>query len=383
MGSIQLLYSLSIKESTFMKRRQFIRKTGVAAAATTAGLALSPAVAKEENPKIRWRLSSGFPKNLDILYNASVMLSERISALTNGQFEIQVFAANEIVPATQVFDAVQQGTVEIGHTASYYFHGKNKALSIDTTLPFGMTTRMQNAWLIEGGGLELMRELFARYNIINFMGGNTTAQMGGWFRKEVKGLEDLKGLKFRIPGFGGEILSRLGVIPQSIPASDVFSSLEKGTIDATEFVGPYDDEKLGLQAVAPYYYVPGFWEGSAGLSFYVNKEKWETLPKLYQDAFATVSAEVNQWMIAKYDAENPKALATLTQNGAKLRSFSKEILSAAYKVAQEIYAEESAKNPDFKKIYDHWSAFHNQEYQWFRINENIFQQFMFSETRRK
>ncbi len=364
-----------------MKRRQFIKQGGATAVAA-GGLALTGAQAAQ-SPKVRWRISSGFPKNLDILYNSSVLLSERLAAITDGQFELQVFAANEIVPATQVFDAVQQGTVEVGHTASYYFHGKNKAFSIDTTLPFGFTTRMQNAWLYQGGGLELLRELFGRYNIINFPGGNTTAQMGGWFRREVKTLDDLKGLKFRIPGFGGEILARLGVIPQNIPASDVFSSLEKGTIDATEFVGPYDDEKLGLQAVAPYYYVPGFWEGSAGLSFYVNSEKWNTLPKQYQEAFATAAAEVNQWMTTKYDAENPKALATLTQNGAKLRSFSREILEAAYEVAQEIYKEESAQNPDFKKIYEHWSAFHNQEYQWFRVNENIFQQFMFAMTRRK
>lgn len=365
-----------------MKRRDFMKKAGATAAIS--GLAATTTIANAQTfPKVKWRIAAGFPKNLQILFAASTMLSERVSKLTNGQFEIQVFAPGELVPANQIFDAVSQGTVEVGHTASYYYHGKNTALSIDTVLPFGMSARMQNSWFYAGGGLEVLRKVFAKYNIINFPGGNTTAQMGGWFRKEVKTLEDLKGLKFRIPGFGGEILSRLGVIPQSIPASDVYSSLEKGTIDAAEFVGPYDDEKLGLQAVAPYYYTPGFWEGSATTSFYVNDAKWAELPELYKEVFETVAAEVNQWMIAKYDAENPPALATLTKNGAKLRSFSKEILEASYEVAQEIYKEESEKNPDFKMVYDHWKAFLNQEYQWFRINENIFQSFMASQIRKQ
>ncbi|WP_026879068.1 ABC transporter substrate-binding protein [Ignatzschineria larvae DSM 13226] len=365
-----------------MKRRSFIKTAGTTAALS--GVIAASSISRADSlPKIRWRLTAGFPKNLDILFAASTMLADKLARLTNGQFEIQVFAPGELVPANQVFDAVSQGTVEIGHTASYYYHGKNSALSIDTVLPFGMSARMQNAWFYAGGGLEILRKVFAQYNIINFPGGNTTAQMGGWFRKEVKTLEDLKGLKFRIPGFGGEILSRLGVIPQSIPASDVYSSLEKGTIDAAEFVGPYDDEKLGLQSVAPYYYTPGFWEGSATTSFYVNQDKWQELPPLYQELFTTVCAEINQWMIAQYDAKNPPALATLTQNGAKLRSFSKEILEASYNVAQKIYEEECNKNPDFKMVYDHWRAFLNQEYQWFRINENIFQSFMASQIRKQ
>lgn len=367
-----------------MKRRQFIKQAAMGVATTALISAATLVHAESETlPKIKWKLASSFPKNLDILYSTSVKFAERIHEITNGGFEIQVYSAGELVPGAQVMDAVQQGTVEIGHTASYYYHGKNKAFSIDTSLPFGMTARMQAAWLYAGGGLELLRELFAKYNIVNFPAGNTGTQMGGWFRKEVKTLEDLKGLKFRIPGFGAEILSKLGVVPQNIPASDIYSALEKGTIDATEFVGPYDDEKLGFQAVAPYYYYPGFWEGSAALSFYVNKEKWDSLPKTYQSAIETVAAEMNILMTARYDAGNPKALATLIKNGAKLRGFSKEILEASYVEAQKIYAEESEKNPDFKKIYEHWKAFHNQEYQWFRVNEAAFQNFMFSQSAKK
>lgn len=360
-----------------MKRRQFIKQASIGAAAVAL---LGTSASAQELPKIKWRLTSSFPKNLDILYTTSTRFADRIREITNGNFDIQVFSAGEIVPGAQVLDAVQQGTVEIGHSASYYYHGKNKALSIDTSLPFGLTARMQAAWLYAGGGLEIIRELFAKYNIVNFPAGNTGTQMGGWFRKEVTTVADLKGLKFRIPGFGGEILARLGVVPQNIPAGDIYSALEKGTIDATEFVGPYDDEKLGLQGVAPYYYYPGFWEGSAGLSFYVNQDKWNELPKAYQEAIAAVSAEMNILMTARYDAENPRALATLVKNGAKLRGFSKEILQAAYIEAQKVYEDESAKNPDFKKIYDHWKEFHHQEYQWFRINEAAFQNFMFSQT---
>lgn len=364
-----------------MKRRSFIK--GVAATTAASGLVIASAQEGELSslPKISWRMASAFPKNLDIIYGTGERLAQSIDRLSNGRFTIQPYGANEIVPASQVFDAVQQGAIEMGHVASNHYHGKNKALSIDTTLPFGFTTRMHNAWYYAGGGKELLRELFGKYNIVNFLGGNSNTQMGGWFRKEVKTLEDLKGLKFRIPGFGGEILARIGVIPQSIAASDVYSALERGTIDATEFIGPYDDEKLGFQEVAPYYYVPGFAEGAANLSFYVNKDAWQSLPPLYQEIFEIASVEAHQWMTAQYDAKNPAALATLIKNGAKLRSFSTEILQAAYDAAQEIYAEESANNPDFKKIYEHWKAFHNQEYQWFRVNENLFQQFMYTQTR--
>lgn len=363
-----------------MKRRQFMAKAGVIAGATIA----SSTIAQTNNtPKIKWRMTTSFPRNLDLLYGTSQRLADSVYTMTNGEFEIQVFAPGEIVPSTQVFDAVQNGTVEMGHSTSNYYHGKNKALSIDTCLPFGLTTRMQNAWYYAGGGTEILRELFAKYNIVNFPGGNSNTQMGGWFRKEVKTVADLKGLKFRIPGFGGEIFSRLGAIPQNIAVGDIYSSLEKGTIDATEFVGPYDDEKLGLQSVAPYYYTPGFWEGSAMLTFYVNQDAWGSLPEQYKIIFERAAAEANMWMSAQYDAKSPEALATVIQNGAKLRSFSKEILQAAYNVAQEIYAEESEANEDFQKIYSHWKDFLNKEYQWFRVNENIFQQFMFSQLRKQ
>lgn len=361
-----------------MKRRKFIAQAGLAT-----GGAVTFSLLKAATPaKIKWKMTSSFPRHLDIVFGGSQRLADSIYEMSNGEFEIQVFAAGELIPSTQVFDAIQNGTVEVGHSSSNYYHGKNKALSIDTCLPFGLTTRMQNAWCYAGGGNEVLRELFGKYNIVNFPGGNSNTQMGGWFRKEVKSVADLQGLKFRIPGFGGEIFARLGAIPQNIPVGDIYSSLEKGTIDATEFVGPYDDQRLGLQEVAPYYYTPGFWEGSSMLSFYVNQDAWNNLPQRYKIIFERAAAEVNMWMSAQYDAKSPEALATLIKNGAKLRSFSREILQAAYDVAQEIYAEESAVNEDFRKVYTHWKNFLNKEYQWFRVNENIFQQFMFSQLRK-
>ncbi|HIW06016.1 MAG TPA: TRAP transporter substrate-binding protein DctP [Candidatus Ignatzschineria merdigallinarum] len=363
-----------------MKRRQFITKATTIAGAGIASVGIAKA---SSNPKVKWRMTTSFPRNLDLLYGTSQRLADSVSAMSDGEFEIQVFAPGEIVPSTQVFDAVQNGTVEMGHSTSNYYHGKNKALSIDTCLPFGLTTRMQNAWYYAGGGTEILRDLFDKYNIVNFPGGNSNTQMGGWFRKEVKTVADLKGLKFRIPGFGGEIFSRLGAIPQNIAVGDIYSSLEKGTIDATEFVGPYDDQRLGLQQVAPYYYTPGFWEGSAMLTFYVNKDAWHSLSARNKIIFERAAAECNTWMAAQYDAKNPEALATVIKNGAKLRSFSKEILQAAYDAAQVIYAEEAEANEDFRKIYNHWKEFLNKEYQWFRVNENIFQQFMFSQLRKQ
>ncbi len=363
-----------------MKRRQFISQAGAIAGTGIASMGLARA---NTTPKIKWRMTSSFPKNLDLLFGTSQRLAESVYLMSDGEFEIQVFSAGEIVPSTQVFDAIQNGTMEVGHTTSNYYHGKNKALSIDTCLPFGLTTRMQNAWYYAGGGTEVLRELFDKYNIVNFPGGNSNTQMGGWFRREVKTVADLKGLKFRIPGFGGEIFSRLGAIPQNIPVGDIYSSLEKGTIDATEFVGPYDDQRLGLQEVAPYYYTPGFWEGSAMLTFYVNKDAWASLPEKYKIIFERATVDANMWMAAQYDAKSPEALATIIKNGAKLRSYSKEIMQAAYDAAQQIYAEEAEANEDFRKVYTHWKAFLNKEYQWFRVNENIFQQFMFSQLRKQ
>ena len=357
-----------------MQRRKFLTGAAVGAAAASTTIA-APAIA-QSMPEIKWRLASSFPKSLDTIYGAGEVLAKRVAEATDGKFQIRVFAGGEIVPGLQVLDAVQNGTVECGHTVSYYYVGKDATFGFDSSLPFGLNTRQQNSWLYHGGGLPLMREFFAGYNIINFPCGNTGTQMGGWFRKEIKTVEDLKGLKFRIGGYAGKVLTKLGVVPQQLAGGDIYPALEKGTIDAAEWVGPYDDEKLGFNKVAPYYYYPGWWEGGPNVSALVNKTEWEKLPKHYKAVFEAAAAEANMDMTAKYDVLNPPALKRLIGAGTQLRPFSKDIMLACYKAAQETYAEEAAKNAAFKKVFEHWSAYIAEQAAWFRVAEAGFDSFM-------
>ncbi len=356
-----------------MDRRSFLKTAG-AAGAGTAALA-APAIAQSQ-PEVKWRLTSSFPKSLDTIYGAAETFAKYVSGATDGKFQIQVFAGGEIVPGLQAADAVSNGTVELCHTACYYFWGKDPTFAFGTAVPFGLNVRQQNAWNYYGGGIDMMNDFFAKYKLYGLPCGNTGAQMGGWFRKEIKTVADLKGLKMRLGGFAGKVLTQLGVVPQQIAGGDIYPALEKGTIDATEWVGPYDDEKLGFYKVAPYYYYPGFWEGGAMLHLLFNKEKWESLPKHYQ-AVATAAAEAaNCDMMAKYDHGNPTAIRSLVSKGAKLRSFSPEILSAAFDAANKTYAEVSAGNADFKKVYDSIMAFRKDAYLWNQLSEATYDGFM-------
>jgi TRAP-type mannitol/chloroaromatic compound transport system substrate-binding protein len=357
-----------------MRRRAFIATGGIG----LAGAALAAPAIAQTQPEIKWRLASSFPKSLDTLYGGAEYLAKRVAEATDDKFQIRVFAAGEIVPAFQVLDAVQNNTVEIGHSASYYYVGKDPTFAFDCTIPFGMNYRQMNAWIMHGGGLQLLRDFFKDYNIYNIPAGNTGAQMGGWWRKEIKTVEDLKGIKFRIGGLGGAVLGKLGVVAQQIPGGDIYPALEKGTIDAAEWVGPYDDEKLGFYKVAKFYYYPGWWEGQTQASAYINIGKWNELPKGYQAILTAACAETESWMIGKYDAENVPALRRLVANGAQLRPFSKEILDAAYKAAYELYDETAAQNPKWKAIYEPWKKFLADEGQWFRVNEQQFDNYMLS-----
>jgi TRAP-type mannitol/chloroaromatic compound transport system substrate-binding protein len=328
-------------------------------------------------PAVRWRLASSFPKSLDTIYGAGEALCNRVAQLTGGKFQIRSFAGGELVPGLQVLDAVQQGTVECGHSASYYYVGKDMAFAFDTCLPFGLTARMQNAWMYAGGGLKLTRELFREYNIINFPGGSTGVQMGGWFRKEIRSLADLKGLKMRIPGLGGQIMARLGAVPQTLAGGDIYPALERGALDATEWVGPYDDEKLGFHKVAKHYYYPGWWEGGPQISFYVNVKKWQELHESYRAAFEVATAEANVQMLADYDAKNPQALARLVKQGVKLHPFPKDVLEAARKAAFATYEEEAGKSAAFKRIYADWKRFLDSSVQWFKVAEASYANFLY------
>ncbi len=365
-----------------MQRRAFLTGAGAGVAATAA-LAL-PGCSRQtgttvtgELPTLHWRLASSYPKNLDTIYGAAEVLSDRVGKITGGKFNIRVFAGGEIVPGLQVLDAVQQGTVECGHSASYYYVGKDMAFAFDCALPFGLTARQQNAWMYYGGGIQLMRELFAKYNIVQFPGGYTGAQMGGWFRKEIKSLADLRGLKMRIPGIGGKIMANLGVVPQTLAGGDIYPALERGAIDAAEWVGPYDDEKLGFDKIAPNYYYPGWWEGGPQLSFYVNHDKWRELPEPYKQAFETACAEANATMLAAYDAKNPPALLRLVKKGVKLQAFPNDVMQAAEQAAFSLYEEEAGKNPLFAKIYANWKQFREEEIQWFKVAEATYANFLY------
>src|SRR5512140_2471577 len=374
-------YPLTKKECA-MQRRSFLKKAGLGLAA---GAAAAPGLVNAQAPAaglptITWRMVGSWPKSLETLYGGMEEISKRVAAATDGNFTIKVFAAGEIVGGLQVLDAVQNGTVECGHTATYYYFGKDPTFAFSCAVPFGPNFRQQNAWMYHGGGLELMREFFKGYNIINFPAGNTGTQMGGWFRKEIKTVADLKGLKFRVGGFAGQVLTKLGVVPQQIAGGDIYPALEKGTIDAAEWGGPYDDEKLGLYKVAKYYYYPGWWEGGPELDLFVNQAAWDKLPKEYQAILEAACYEANVDMVAKYDALNPAALRRLVANGVQLRPFPREIMQASWKAANEVFDETAAKNANFKKVYEPWKKFRDEEVLWFRVAEQNFDIFMASAT---
>jgi TRAP-type mannitol/chloroaromatic compound transport system substrate-binding protein len=365
-----------------MDRRNFIRKagvTGVGAAAAATTLA-APAIA-QSMPKISWRCTSSFPKSLDTIFGAAQTMADYVKNATDGNFDIQVFASGEIVPGLQAMDAAAAGTVEMCHTACYYFWGKDPTWALATAVPFSLNYRQMNAWIYYGGGQDLLNEFFNSKGLYGLAAGNTGVQMGGWYRKEINTLDDLKGLKMRIGGFAGKIVERLGVVPQQLAGGDIYPALEKGTLDACEWVGPYDDEKLGFQKVAKYYYYPGWWEGGPTLHSLINLAKWNELPKSYQAALASACEAANCDMMASYDYKNPAALRSLVANGAELRPFSQEILEAAYGASMDVYKEINASNPAFKKIYDSQTAFKKDAYLWAQVAEYTYDTFMMIQQR--
>ncbi|AOB25013.1 TRAP transporter substrate-binding protein [Bordetella bronchiseptica] len=363
-----------------MQRRRFLAQAAGAAGAGLAAVGM-PAMA-QANPTVRWRMSTSWPKSLDTIYGSADELCKRVGQLTDGKFEIRAFPGGELVPSAQNMDAVSNGTVECNHVLSTMYIGKNTALTFDTGLSFGLNARQHNAWIHYGGGLQQLRELYKKYNIVNHVCGNVGVQMGGWYRKEIKSTADLNGLNMRIGGIGGMVLSKLGVVPQQIPPGDIYPALEKGTIDAAEWIGPYDDEKLGFNKVAPYYYSPGWFEGSASITSMVNDKAWAALPPAYQAAFEAACGEQTMKMLANYDARNPPALRKLIAGGAKVSFFPKEVMDAVYKASQQLWTELSEKNPDFKAIYPGWKKFQEDEAGWFRVAENALDNYTFAAVAR-
>ncbi|WP_410217216.1 TRAP transporter substrate-binding protein [Paracoccus sp. (in: a-proteobacteria)] len=364
-----------------MGRRSFLTRATVGGAAAAAGGVLAAPAIAQEAPQVNWRLASSFPKSLDTIFGGADDLAGRLNEATDGRFQIQVFSAGEIVPGLDAINATTDGTVECAHSVGYYNWGKDPAFACGADLPFTFSARSKTAYNYHGGGNENYNEFLEQYNLVGYPGGNTGTQMGGWYRKEINSLQDMQGLKLRIAGLAGRVLERLGVVPQQIAGGDIYPALERGTIDAAEFVGPYDDAKLGFQKVAPYYYYPGFWEGGPTVHFFVNKGQWDQLPENYKSLFRTACQAVDQNMLAKYDMKNPTALKELVASGAQLRSFSEEVLTAAYNASQEVYAELSAENESFKKQYEAMLQFRDDWYLYQQTAEYTFDTFMMIQQR--
>lgn len=381
-----------------MKRREFLRGAaagmlGSAALALGACGAAAPEAPDAATPgapgeaagasppaqgqeAVEWRMGTSWPISLDTIYGGATDLAERVSAMTGGMFRIETFPAGELFPALEVIQNIQQGTVEAGHTASYYYVGLSPAFGFGTSVPFGLTAEQHNAWYYHGGGMDLMHAVYAQFNAIAFPAGNTGAQMGGWYREEINSLADVKGLKFRIPGLGAEVMQRLEVNTQTLPGGEIFQALSTGAIDAAEWVGPYDDQKLGLNDAAEFYYAPGWWEPGPALDGVVNLEAWNKLSPEFQEIFKTACYMANVNMLAKYNARNGQALQEMIDGGTKLRFYSDDILEAAQREAEAFYEETAASDETFRTVYEPWKEFREVVRRWNETNELPFMNFV-------
>ncbi|RIQ19681.1 twin-arginine translocation signal domain-containing protein [Bordetella avium] len=354
-----------------MQRRSFLKQAGLAAG----GAVVAAPVFAQDAPAINWRLASSFGPALDILFGAGEVFCKYVGEATGGKFRIRQSAAGEIAPALGVFDAVSAATVECGHSFSAFYIAKEAAFSFDTAVPFGLNARQMNAWMFDGDGLKLTRDLFKPHKILNLPLGNTGVQMGGWYRKAIKSPADLKGLKMQVSGLGGDVLARLGVVPQDLAAADLRPALEKGELDALSLIGPYDDEKQNLGHHAWYYYYPGWWQGGPQASLYMNEDAWGKLPKRYQAAIESASRAAHMAVLTRYDAQNPAALRRLIAGGAQVRPFPRSVLDDAYDAALQMYQSFCAQNPRFKAVHDPYMAFRDDVFPWFRI-ESSYEQYL-------
>ncbi len=367
-----------------MNRRKFMKSIATkAAGGAVAGIAagcgfsqtpaaddLAEAAQASDLPEVNWQMATSWPVSLDTIFGGAQVVAERVSAMTGGKFTIEARAAGELAPGLEVLNVVEQGAVPIGHTASYYYIGKSPATAFGTALPFGFNSRQQNAWLYEGGGLEMLQEFYAdKFGVIQFPAGNTGVQMGGWFNKEINSLADMEGLKMRIPGLGAQVMNRLGVNVQVIPGGEIFQALQTGAIDAAEWVGPYDDEKLGFNKAASFYYYPGWWEPGPSLEIQINKGEYDALPEEYQAVLRAAAAEANHIMMARYDAKNPAALAKLLEEDITLAPFPDDVMQASEESAFELFDEFAANDTDFGSIFKEWSAFREEIQGWHGLAE--------------
>ena len=372
-----------------MDRRRFLGLTATGAAALGVAAceqaALMPpvqiesAVAEDVGlPNIEWQMATSWPPDPDSIFWSAQLVAARVAALTSGRFRIQPRAAGELAPSLEVLNVVEEGTVPIGHTVSHYYADRGAVTAFGAGLPFGLTARQQNAWLYEGGGLELLQEAYAsRFNIIQFPAGNSGVQMGGWFNREISSVADLDGLKMRVPGFGGQVLERLGVVPQLLAVGEIFEALTTGAIDAAEWVGPFEDEKLKLHEAAAYYYYPGWWDPGSSVEIFINLDEWNGLPGQYREALKTAAVEANLRVMARYDSSNPAALKRLVDDaGVTLLPFPDDVMKAAEESASELFAETAAGDADFASIFKEWSAFRDAIQSWHGLAERGYLQYV-------
>ncbi len=351
-----------------MQRRDFIKRAGAGALAVGGGLGVAGAA--QARAEHQWKMVTTWPKNFPGLGTAANKLAALIGDMSGGRIQIKVYGAGELVPAFEVFDAVSRGTAEMGHGSAYYWKGKSEAAQFFSTVPFGLTAQEMIAWTLYGGGLELWTELYDQFGLIPMPAGNTGVQMGGWFNKEINSVEDLKGLKMRIPGLGGEVLKRAGGTPVNLPGGELFTALQTGAIDATEWVGPYNDLAFGLYKAAKYYYYPGFHEPGSLVEAMLNKAAFGQLPKDLQAIVRTACKAMNQELLAEYTARNPLALETLiTEHKADLRVYPQDVLKKLRKLSDEVVADLGQKDAFTRKVYASYNKFYQDARKWSNISE--------------
>lgn len=348
-----------------------MKKTG-AGSLLAGSMVAAPAIAAT-GQKYKWKMATTWPKNFPGLGTGANNLAKLITEMSGGRIELKVYGAKELVPAFEVFDAVSRGTAEMGHGAAYYWKGKSEAAQFFAAVPYGLTAQEMNGWLYHGGGMALWMKIYDRFNLVPAAAGNTGVQMGGWFNKEINSLQDLKGLKMRIPGLGGEVLKRAGGTPVNLPGSELYTSLQSGAIDATEWVGPYNDLAFGLYKAARYYYYPGWHEPGSTLEAMINKDAFSKLPKDLQSIVLNACKVVNQDMLAEYTARNNAALHTLVnKHKVDLRQFPDDVLAKLRQLSDEVVAEVAAKDKLTKEVYESFRTFRDQVMEWHKVSEQSY-----------
>jgi len=354
-----------------MDRRKFIKSVGTGAVVAGSGLAVSTTANAAK--KIKWKMVTTWPKNFPGLGTGANYLAKLINEMSGGRMKVKVYGAGEIVPAFEIFDAVSSGTAQMGHGASYYWKGKSEAAQFFAAVPFGLNAQEMNAWLYHGGGMKLWEEVYKPFGLIPSASGNTGVQMAGWFNREIKAVTDLKGLKMRIPGLGGEVLKQAGGTPVSLPGGEIFTSLQSGAIDATEWVGPYNDLAFGLYKAAKYYYYPGWHEPGTTLECFINQKAFEKLPKDLQIIVKQACKIANQDMLAEYTSRNNTALHTLVnKHKVQLKPLPDDVIKTLKKLSDEVVGDVAAKDPMSKKVYQSFTKFREQVVAWHDISERAY-----------